>query len=601
MSWDRPGAWASSIGLFTSLTDSGLTATYIPLAGTGGLLGNSTITQGSDGGITITTGSGNGNGLTFGSLGTATKMIDGSSSGLSGATDYWIYNDAINYWKANGHASFYNPDGATAILNVQGGGTRFQVGTVSGVGVWVGVATAMAFGNLAGDGEYWRWSTDKMGLGTTTPMSQLHVITSSISPVLFGGNRTGSYTSVTFPTANKDYVNVTGIGTANAVGSLLIVTGGTGATTGIYRIKTIVSADSVQVDHNIHNSGTDITNGAVLTGKDVISMHATDATNGQMLTSWSAQNKPMQLGGTVLGATSGLTSEDITIGGRIGFPCGTNDDGIVFGSLGTATRMIDGSASGMSGEADYWIYNSDVNNWAANGMFSVNGISLTGGATVTGNGAILGLRGEQGVTFEDYNSGWVIRGRILNPGGSLIWGQGTSVGSYTSCTFPTANKDYINKTGIGTGTSVVGEQVHVTGGTGATTGLYRIIALISANSIQVDRNIHNAGADITNGTCAIYKDVISISQTDGTYGQLLTSWSAQNKPLQLGGTVLAATVTLTSKDLYIGGDIGFSGETANGTVATTITSLGPTGTATTIQGWIKIIDSGGTARYIPYW
>lgn len=39
---------------------------------------------------------------------------------------------------------------------------------------------------------------------------------------------------------------------------------------------------------------------------------------------------------------------------------------------------------------------------------------------------------------------------------------------------------------------------------------------------------------------------------------------------------------------------------ANGSVATTITSLGPAGAATTIQGWLAIkVD--GTARYIPFW
>lgn len=39
---------------------------------------------------------------------------------------------------------------------------------------------------------------------------------------------------------------------------------------------------------------------------------------------------------------------------------------------------------------------------------------------------------------------------------------------------------------------------------------------------------------------------------------------------------------------------------ANGSVATTITSLGPAGAATTIQGWLAIkVD--GTARYVPYW
>lgn len=44
----------------------------------------------------------NASGLVFGSLGTATKAIDFSGSGLSGSTDYPIYLDANNYWAADG-------------------------------------------------------------------------------------------------------------------------------------------------------------------------------------------------------------------------------------------------------------------------------------------------------------------------------------------------------------------------------------------------------------------------------------------------------------------------------------------------------------------
>lgn len=39
---------------------------------------------------------------------------------------------------------------------------------------------------------------------------------------------------------------------------------------------------------------------------------------------------------------------------------------------------------------------------------------------------------------------------------------------------------------------------------------------------------------------------------------------------------------------------------ANGSVATTITSLGPTGAQTTIQGWL-VSSIGGALRYIPFW
>jgi hypothetical protein len=80
------------------------------------------------------------------------------------------------------------------------------------------------------------------------------------------GPTTGEWTTVTFPTANKDYVNKTGIGTANPAGHVINVTGGTGATVGSYTVILVVSADSVQVDRNIHAEVADIEDGTCTTG-----------------------------------------------------------------------------------------------------------------------------------------------------------------------------------------------------------------------------------------------------------------------------------------------------------------------------------------------
>lgn len=38
---------------------------------------------------------------------------------------------------------------------------------------------------------------------------------------------------------------------------------------------------------------------------------------------------------------------------------------------------------------------------------------------------------------------------------------------------------------------------------------------------------------------------------------------------------------------------------ANGTVATSLTSLGPTGSHTTVQEWLQVIDYAGNVRYLP--
>ena len=83
------------------------------------------------------------------------------------------------------------------------------------------------------------------------------------------GPITGEWETVTFPTANKNYVNKTGIGTANPAGYVINVTGGSSGgtpTLGSYTVILVVSADSVQVDRNIHASGTNITDGTCTTG-----------------------------------------------------------------------------------------------------------------------------------------------------------------------------------------------------------------------------------------------------------------------------------------------------------------------------------------------
>jgi hypothetical protein len=70
--------------------------------------------------------------------------------------------------------------------------------------------------------------------------------------------------------------------------------------------------------------------------------------------------------------------------------------------------------------------------------------------------------------------------------------------------------------------------------------------------------------------------------------------------------VIAATGSDTDVSLDIfckgAGLVKFNGAahfTANGSVATTMTSLGPTGSHTTVQEWLTILDATGVVRYIP--
>lgn len=110
----------------------------------------------------------------------------------------------------------------------------------------------------------------------------------------------------------------------------------------------------------------------------------------------------------------------------------------------------------------------------------------------------------------------------------------------------------------------------------------------------------------------------AISITCGTtYGAnagkaLTLSAGAAVSSLQVGGAVnisagnsgastAGADIVMTTGTGSANGRINFVNcNVANGSVATTINSLGPTGAATTIQGWLAI-KVGGTARYIPFW
>jgi len=65
-------------------------------------------------------------------------------------------------------------------------------------------------------------------------------------------------------------------------------------------------------------------------------------------------------GGLALGSTSDGTKGNITVG-RMTLSDLANADGIVFGSLGTATKGIDLSSSGLSGAAEYLLYFTGTN------------------------------------------------------------------------------------------------------------------------------------------------------------------------------------------------------------------------------------------------
>ncbi len=205
-----------------------------------------------------------------------------------------------------------------------------------------------------------------------------------------------------------------------------------------------------------------------------------------------------------------------------------NEDGIVFGSLGTATKGIDLSGSGLSGGSDYWIYNDANNYWAADGTLIVAGGAPAGSSYIT-----------------DLSTN------------SISVGDPTAIGSWGGDGVSNGTTTITDVGGAAHGLGLAaGDLVHITDSTtAADKGFYRIVS-DDGTLVVVDRTL--AGSD-TDLAVTFYKDVIGIFATDGTNGQRIMNYSHQDKPLQIGGDTLVATsYSLGSEDVLFGAKIEFT-------------------------------------------
>jgi hypothetical protein len=76
--------------------------------------------------------------------------------------------------------------------------------------------------------------------------------------------------------------------------------------------------------------------------------------------------------------------------------------------------------------------------------------------------------------------------------------------------------------------------------------------------------------------------------------------TAQGAKIAFLTTPAGGTSTAVAFEILDSGLIGFqTGIVANGSVATTMSSLGPTGSHTTVQEWLTVKNAAGTTRYIP--
>ena len=241
---------------------------------------------------------------------------------------------------------------------------------------------------------------------------------------------------------------------------------------------------------------------------------------------------------------------------------------IVFSSLGEATRAIDLSSSGLSGSGDYWIYGDEDNYWNAQGQLYLKGALRWQGTNyeIVGNdtGNYMRFKAE-GVNLIELNNLKAIKQmnsayitsttNVLTQVTSAIsslTGNSTAIGSLTDCT--SNGTATITKTSHGLSVAA-GDLIHITDATtAADEGFYRLVSS-AENTLVVDRALSGSDADVD---LTVYKDVIGIFATDGTNGQRIMSYSHQDKPLQIGGDVLAATGhSLGAEDVLIGGKAEF--------------------------------------------
>jgi hypothetical protein len=107
----------------------------------------------------------------------------------------------------------------------------------------------------------------------------------------------------------------------------------------------------------------------------------------------------------------------------------------------------------------------------------------------------------------------------------------------------------ITKVGHGL-TPATGSLAHTIDATTSADEGFRRVVSYTVDTITFDRAYTGSDSDVD---IRFYEDVVATLGTDGTNGQMIASFSAQNKPLQLGGSTYVATTGLTGEDVTVAG------------------------------------------------
>jgi len=347
-----------------------------------------------------------------------------------------------------------------------------------------------------------------VGIGTALPVGRLQTKFTATTPIIFAtGDTLGSYTSVTFPTANKDYANKTGICTSCAVGDLVIITAGTGAYTGQYSVLLKISDNSIQLSRTCHNEVGDIVDGAVsIVGQPRASFGSNRHFFFSELNSASGNENAFVLNyrvNKVAGNSTGLqinATHDLAPGTN--YPFQVTMGGVVrayIDSVGNTYFASTMSASNMNG-----------NTWTLNPGNRISGIYSSTGDLAGGDLTLYSGRAGSGATNK--------------AGGNLIAqaqiGTGSAAGSQFIVQTPTP---------IGTGTTdqtLANRLVADNTGAAFASGIAGLPVTLTDAAISVF-DITLAAGTRTGGTFSY-----SIDVWDGTDGQVLSgvcTWAAVNK------------------------------------------------------------------------
>ena len=280
--------------------------------------------------------------------------------------------------------------------------------------------------------------------------------------------------------------------------------------------------------------------------------HTVETTAGGVLTS-SAM-------GTAYNKAFGATAGDIAA--------------IAAGGLSASQTVETDGASALVTAAKLTAYNVNFGDIAGTALVGNSARVPTGNALATNGAAVLAaaltagripfadgatkLADDAGLTWDNTLKNLRVAGLLANvehKSNAALIGTTTPIGSFANAT----SNGTATITAAAHGLSVAaGDLLHITDATTAADKGFYEVQSSTPGTIVVDRALAGSDADVD---FTVYRDVIGFFDTDGTNGQIITAFSHQDKPLQLGGLQHVATAWgLTSRDVLIPGSVEIGGQ-----------------------------------------